>query len=159
MNDHQMLVCCFASRCRIFLCDRDVTVACEGRSVRLSREGSLSCQICYNTRPRFTRSLPKDRPVQMIFSRFLQHARDTEGLLQPGFPRDNCTMLSVVVVLILLDEELDSFHDTVTFWLMNLMLFNIPLENNTLFIDNNITIKCLGLDYMCVNVQVSYCKF
>ena len=64
MNDHQMLVCCFASRCRIFLPDRDVTAVGEGlqnldlRSVRLSREGSLSCHTCYNTRPRITCSHP-----------------------------------------------------------------------------------------------------
>jgi hypothetical protein len=30
----------------------------------LSREGSLSCHTCSDTGPRFTRSHPKDRPIQ-----------------------------------------------------------------------------------------------
>ena len=33
----------------------------------MNREGSLTCHTCYDTGPRFTWFLPKDRPVQSTF--------------------------------------------------------------------------------------------
>ena len=38
------------------------------RSGPLSREGSLSCHTCFDTGPQFSRSHPKDRPIQSPFT-------------------------------------------------------------------------------------------
>jgi hypothetical protein len=62
-----LIIYCFTSRSRFFFY---LTITDQGLqnlgvcSVLLNREGSLSCHTCYDTGPLFSRSDPKDRPIQ-----------------------------------------------------------------------------------------------
>ena len=46
-------------------------------------QGSLSCHTCYDTKPRFKRSYPKDCPAQS----FLTTSQVTGDLIQSRFPK------------------------------------------------------------------------
>jgi hypothetical protein len=70
-----LTISCFASRSRIFHLYGDVTITGEGLqnlgiwlAIRpLSREGYLSCRVCWYTKPRFS-GLVRRRPPHLVVS-------------------------------------------------------------------------------------------